>query len=483
MKMDNCLLTLVLGLSMLGSLDGCDIYAAEGQNVTVPLDYKLQNSDTLKWRRNDTIIFYQRRKTIVAKAPAGVDVYQNGSLKLTNLKKSNTGTYTPDVHNDEGKSAKEFKPINLCILDSVPDPEVTIECSKTTPTMVTFTCNVSKAQGLTFKWLKNKKEMKEKTQILRQKAEDVEEDSFECKVSNPALSKTSKAVQHMCTSSNSVPDPEVTIECSKPTSTMVTFTCNVGKHQAQGLTFKWLKNKKEMTETKEMKEKPQILKQKAEDVEKDSFECIVSNPALSKTSKAVQHMCTSSNSVPDPVVKMECSKTTPTMVTFTCNVSKAQGLTFQWLKNKKEMTETKEMKEKPQILKQKAKDVEEDSFECIVSNPALSKTSKAVQHECTSSIFFIPKELFGLDFWIMVGILGGGGGLVLLLIIIVIFCCVRARKTRSMKVKDEGNSCLLTYSMDEEELRLEWTNSEQQHHHHKHNHLPGYHHHHHHHHQ
>ncbi|XP_044200724.1 T-cell surface antigen CD2 isoform X2 [Thunnus albacares] len=287
-KMTAVALLLLCGftVSLTGSQGECKINAVEGQNVTVPLDYKLQNPHTLKWRRNDTIIFYQRGETIVIKTP-GVEVNKNGSLKLTNLKKNNAGTYTPEVHKDDGKSAKEFNPINLCIFDSVPDPVVTIECSK-------------------------------------------------------------------------------------PTSTMVTFTCNVGKHQAQGLTFKWLKNKKEMTETKEMKGKPQILKQKAEDVEKDSFEC-------------------------------------------------------------------------------------------KVSNPASSKTSKAFQHECTSS------KLFGLDFWIMVGILGGGGGLVLLLIIIVIVCCIRARKKRSMKVKDE------------EELRLGWTNPEQQqHHHHKHNHPPGHHHHHHH---
>ncbi|XP_042260599.1 T-cell surface antigen CD2-like isoform X2 [Thunnus maccoyii] len=292
-KMTAVALLLLCGFTvgLTDSQDGCNIYAAEDQNVIVPLDYNLQNSDTLKWRFNENAIYHRKKKTIVIKAPAGVEVYENGSLKLTNLKKNNAGTYTPDVHKDDGKSVKELKPINLCILDSVPDPVVTIECSKTTPTMVIFTCNVSKAQGLT---------------------------------------------------------------------------------------FKWLKNKKEMTETKEMKAKPQILKQKAEDVEKDSFECKVSNPALSKTSKAFQHMC-------------------------------------------------------------------------------------------TSSIFFIPKELFGLDFWIMVGILGGGGGLVLLLIIIVIVCCVRARKKRSMKVKDE------------EELRLGWTNPEQQqHHHHKHNHPPGHHHHHHH---
>ncbi|XP_067439839.1 T-cell surface antigen CD2-like isoform X2 [Thunnus thynnus] len=291
-KMTAVALLLLCGFTvgLTGSLDGCNIYAAEGQNVTVPLEYNLQELDALKWKRNDAIIFYRRGKTIVTKAAAGVEVYQNGSLKLTNLKKNNTGRYTPDVHNSDGKSAKEINPINLCILDSFPDPVVKIECSKTTPTMVTFTCNVVKAQGLTFQWLKNKKEMK--------------------------------------------------------------------------------------------------------------------------------------------------------------------GM------------------EKTQIPKLKAEDVEEDSFECIVSNPALSKTSKAVQHECTSS------KLFGLDFWIMVGILGGGGGLVLLLIIIVIVCCVQARKKRSM---DEGNSCLLSYSTDEEELRLGWTNPEQQqHHHHKHNHPPGHHHHHHH---
>ena len=80
------------------------------------LNYNLQGSENLKWKRDDTIIFYRRRETITPKVTEGMEVYKNGSFQLTNLKKKDTGRYTPEVHDTNGKAAEGLKPIYLCIL-------------------------------------------------------------------------------------------------------------------------------------------------------------------------------------------------------------------------------------------------------------------------------------------------------------------------------------------------------------------------------
>ncbi|KAM7365259.1 hypothetical protein PAMP_016203 [Pampus punctatissimus] len=145
-------------------------------------------------------------------------------------------------------------------------------------------------------------------------------------------------------------------------------------------------------------------------------------------------MLLSSDVVPTPEIEIECSMS---HVIFSCKVDKVHdGLQFEWIKN------GVAIKDKNSTLKRKAEDVKDDLFQCKVLNPAMSKISKAFKQTCVSL------KLFGLDFWIMVGILAGGGGLVVMLIIIIIVCCIRTRRKKHMKFKDE------------EELRLEWTNPE-----------------------
>ncbi|XP_034029767.1 T-cell surface antigen CD2-like isoform X2 [Thalassophryne amazonica] len=153
--------------------------------------------------------------------------------------------------------------------------------------------------------------------------------------------------------------------------------------------------------------------------------------------------------VPKPEVNVECATDS---ITFMCVSTQDQGVTYQWLQNDKGLKETS------QTLKWKNKQAT-DSFKCKLSNPVSHEISAPVTPNCIKSVF--PKTLFGLSFWIMVGILAGGTAVVLVLIIIIIVCCNRAKRKRQMQVKEE------------EELRLGWTQQHQhhhQHHHHQHQH-------------
>lgn len=54
-------------------------------------------------------------------------------------------------------------------------------------------------QNVNYEWLKNKELVKgAKTKTLKQKVEDLQDNSFQCKVSNPAMSKTSVEVKKTC---------------------------------------------------------------------------------------------------------------------------------------------------------------------------------------------------------------------------------------------------------------------------------------------
>ncbi|KAM7365260.1 hypothetical protein PAMP_016204 [Pampus punctatissimus] len=170
----------------------CDINAAEGQTVTVPLDYKMTGSENLKWWHNGKVIVRQTPEFYHGKPDA---VLPNGSLKLINLDKNNSGEYVIDVFSELGKSAFS-KTINVCVFDVVPTPEIEIECSMS---HVIFSCKVDKVHdGLQFEWIKNGVAIKDKNSTLKRKAEDVKDDLFKCKVLNPAMSKISKAFKQTC---------------------------------------------------------------------------------------------------------------------------------------------------------------------------------------------------------------------------------------------------------------------------------------------
>ncbi|XP_045913722.1 T-cell surface antigen CD2-like isoform X1 [Micropterus dolomieu] len=192
-------ITLLLLCCLITSTDSqasCDQYAATGGDLTLILSHKLRNSETLRWKHNDVTVL-DRRPNNTYLTGSKEDVSENGSLKLKSLSKNKTGRYTPEVHYQNGEAIPNLKSIQLCILDPVQKPNLTISCSKNTH--FTLTCNVSQqSKDNKFKWFQNNKELKDNKTALTRNAETVEKDSFKCEVSNLVSSKTSDPVVQHC---------------------------------------------------------------------------------------------------------------------------------------------------------------------------------------------------------------------------------------------------------------------------------------------
>ncbi|XP_051797739.1 T-cell surface antigen CD2 [Acanthochromis polyacanthus] len=145
--------------------------------------------------------------------------------------------------------------------------------------------------------------------------------------------------------------------------------------------------------------------------------------------------------VQKPEVKFMCQGSKKENVEFTCTPDKKDlDVKFQWLQKDKVVATSR-------TLKRESAKVENEVFTCNVSNEVSFAISESITQNCSKSggITF-PEKVFGIDIWIIVG---GGAGIVLLLIILVIICCLRARRTKRMRLKDEG------------EFRLQFTRPEQ----------------------
>ncbi|KAM4538127.1 uncharacterized protein V3H82_023895 isoform 5-T5 [Fundulus diaphanus] len=172
----------------------CDQFAATGRSFSVSVGYTLSDADTFKWMFNDKTIFH-KNQTVVITGEIN-DVNADGSLKLTNVRKDQSGVYSAEVV-DEGGIAEPIKSIHLCILDPVKKPKVNTTCEGEN---VTITCIPGqKLSDLGYKWFQNGVEMeKEKRLSFQVKAEDTKADNFACKVFNNASSEVSEAVAHNC---------------------------------------------------------------------------------------------------------------------------------------------------------------------------------------------------------------------------------------------------------------------------------------------
>uniref|UniRef100_A0A3Q4HUB4 T-cell surface antigen CD2-like n=1 Tax=Neolamprologus brichardi TaxID=32507 RepID=A0A3Q4HUB4_NEOBR len=176
-----------------GSQDDC-VYNATGSNFIVPLNYKLKDSESLKWIKDTRVVFYRRQKQMIEGKNDDVD--SAGSLKLTQLTKDKSGRYKPEVTNADGINVGDLPIMRLCVLDPVQKPTVTMKCDKT---KVTFTCNVIK-----IKWfmVDKKTAEKETDKDLTRLVKDVQNANFFCSVSNRVSSETSQPVQQDCIKSS-----------------------------------------------------------------------------------------------------------------------------------------------------------------------------------------------------------------------------------------------------------------------------------------
>ncbi|KAF3706232.1 T-cell surface antigen CD2 [Channa argus] len=187
-----------------GSSDKCDGYVVTGGEYLVQLKIKDPSSVTLKWLLNNTVIF-QRRKGLKVVTGKQDDVDNNGSLKLKNVQKTMAGKYSPQVYEEDGTLLPGLKDINLCVLDPVAKPTVTLSCSKD-KSKITFSCSNVKATDNSVEWLMNEKVLKEKGTSITKDAKQVENDSFRCNISNPASSAISDSVKQKCFTSPLIPE-------------------------------------------------------------------------------------------------------------------------------------------------------------------------------------------------------------------------------------------------------------------------------------
>ncbi|XP_076735881.1 uncharacterized protein LOC106676176 [Maylandia zebra] len=286
-----------------GSQDDC-VYAATGSSFTVPLEYKLKESDNLKWLKDTRVIFYRRQKQVIIGKNDDVD--STGSLKLTQLTKDKSGRYKPEVyteginagdlpsvhlcvldmsgryrpevHSTEGINVGgNLQSVHLCVLDRVQKPTVTTKTC-TDNGHVNFTCSVGQNENIT--WLMDGEMLEEKGKTLTRVAKDVLNANFSCKVSNPVSSEISLPVQQNCY--KPMQKPHVTVNCTGESE--VTFTCSVSQ-KYNNLEFKWF------NEENKLQGSGETLTRKTDDVVNTRFFCNVSNSISSEISDPAAQKC------------------------------------------------------------------------------------------------------------------------------------------------------------------------------------------------
>lgn len=194
--------------------DTCDLYAAAGQSLTLPLVYDgLANSHVLRWTHNNTIIFYrQQGRASVGKSE---DISANGSFLLKNIQISGAGTYQANVLHPNGTLAKTWTG-RLCMMDKVSKPQLTYMCDPKS-SAVNLNCHVVKPQGLVFSWTLDEKTLTSETrQTLSISLSQLKgERSFTCSVANKVSKEKSDTVRPTCKS-----PPPPTLYCF-PSKTVV----------------------------------------------------------------------------------------------------------------------------------------------------------------------------------------------------------------------------------------------------------------------
>lgn len=99
-------------LSFTDLQDRCDYHVATNDNFNVPLNYLPKPEEQLRWMHKGSVIFDRKGAKLVKGNKD--DVYQNGSLKLTNLDKNKAGIYTPEIY-DKGKPQGDVKSVAVCV--------------------------------------------------------------------------------------------------------------------------------------------------------------------------------------------------------------------------------------------------------------------------------------------------------------------------------------------------------------------------------
>lgn len=89
----------------------CTLYAALGDNFSIPLEHNLREDDEFSWKINSTIVHKKKNREQI-KTTA---VSSSGSLQLINLKMSDSANYSVVVFDKNGQFVDEYKEW-LCVI-------------------------------------------------------------------------------------------------------------------------------------------------------------------------------------------------------------------------------------------------------------------------------------------------------------------------------------------------------------------------------
>ncbi|XP_020515277.2 hepatic and glial cell adhesion molecule-like [Labrus bergylta] len=209
---------------MAANKDSCDLYAAVGQNMSLPFIYEgLTSSHVLRWTHNNSIIFY-RQQGRVSVGKSG-DITPTGSLILKNLQPLSAGSYQANVLYPNATSAKTWSS-RLCMMDEVSKPKLTYSCDFKS-SAVNLNCEVVKAQGLVFSWTLDEKTLTSETRqtLSISLAQLKGERRFTCSVENKVSIEKSVIVRPTC---KAPPPSPPTLVCFKSSIVVTVFAAGVG---------------------------------------------------------------------------------------------------------------------------------------------------------------------------------------------------------------------------------------------------------------
>ncbi|KAG7324853.1 hypothetical protein KOW79_011169 [Hemibagrus wyckioides] len=182
-----------LTLFSLTDCSTCQRNILEGDSLTFKLtDGPLKEDDKFTIKKDNKLLV--RKRNIKQNERW---ILKNTSLELQHVKLSDSGNYTVDVFDGNGKNLKSYTE-TVCVYVKIPKPRVNVTCQDEN---VNFICEIEDTKDLSFSWYKNGKDFKNNTfKVLRNVETD--KSKYTCTAENPVHNNTSDPVEAACLKPN-----------------------------------------------------------------------------------------------------------------------------------------------------------------------------------------------------------------------------------------------------------------------------------------
>ncbi|KAL1282853.1 hypothetical protein QQF64_001656 [Cirrhinus molitorella] len=177
----------------------CEKELLEGTPCTINLKTKNKDKPTeIKWVHHPSGLLIHKKKEKMKSNTLGLTMEEDGSLTFHSVRLNNTGKYKYTAFNNEGTEIGSGEE-EINVYAKAPKPTVKRSCKDG---KAVLTCDIGDRTDLTVSWYKDKDIMQnEKTlQLSLISAQDQEQKTYSCSVSNPVSSVQSDSITVSCTS-------------------------------------------------------------------------------------------------------------------------------------------------------------------------------------------------------------------------------------------------------------------------------------------